>query len=256
MSYKMSEIKTITSRTNEEIKLVAQLHSAKGRDEQKRFIAEGSRTCQTLVENGMKLVQMYVTKDEFATVKTFAKNYWITIVDEHVMQKMSAATNPSGILGVFQIPAQPSFGTLESGLVLANVTDPGNVGSLIRTCAALNIKNIIAVEGADIWSPKVVQASAGALGLVQIYTPSWQTLIKWKKDFKLVALVVKGGKKPAELTFDKTLLVVGNEANGIAQEWARNCDSFMTIPMPGHTESLNAAVAGSLALYLAFAPKS
>lgn len=249
----MSEIKTITSRTNEEAKLVTQLHSSKGRDEQKRFIAEGSRTCQTLVENGMELVQMYATKDEFATVKEFSKNYYITVVDDHVMEKMSAAKTPSGILGVFKIPGQPSFSSIDSGLVLANVTDPGNVGSLIRTCAALKIKSIISVDSADVWSPKVVQASAGALAQVQIYTPTWQVLLKWKKDFKLCALVVKGGKTPAEIDFNKTLLVVGNEANGIPKDWLRDMDSYLTLPMPGNTESLNAAVAGSIALYLAFA---
>lgn len=248
----MSEIKTITSRTNETVKSIAQLHSAKGREEQKQFIAEGARTCQTLIENGMELVQMYTTKEQFATVKEFTKNYFITLVEGHVMAKMSAANSPSGILGVFKIPGQPSFGTLDSGLVLANVTDPGNVGSLIRTCAALNIKNIIAVDGADIWSPKVVQASAGALAQVKIYTPSWPVLLKWKKDFKLCALVVKGGKAPSELDFSKTLLVVGNEANGIPKEWLRDMDSYLTLAMPGDTESLNAAVAGSIALYLAF----
>lgn len=249
----MSEIKTITSRTNEEVKLISLLHSSKGREEQKRFIAEGARTCQTLVENGMELLQMYATKEEFATVKEFTKNYFITIVEEHVMQKMSTAKSPSGILGVFKLPAQPSFSAIESGLVLANVTDPGNVGSLIRTCAALKIKSIIAVDGADIWSPKVVQASAGTIAQVQVYTPSWPVLLKWKKDFKLCALVVKGGKAPSEFDFDKTLLVVGNEATGIPKDWLRDMDSYLTLPMPGNTESLNAAVAGSIALYLAFA---
>lgn len=249
----MSEIKTITSRTNETVKLIAQLHSAKGREEQKQFIAEGARTCQTLVENGMELVQMYVTKEEFATVKEFTKNYFITLVEDHVMQKMSAAQNPSGILGVFKIPSQPSFSALDSGLVLANVTDPGNVGSLIRTCAALKIKNVIAIDGADIWSPKVVQASAGTLAQVHVYTPSWPVLLKWKKDIKLCALVVKGGKAPSELDFNKTLLVVGNEANGIPKEWLRDMNSYLTLPMPGNTESLNAAVAGSIALYMTFA---
>ncbi|GMU19088.1 MAG: RNA methyltransferase [Candidatus Babeliales bacterium] len=249
----MSEIKTITSRTNETVKLVADLHSSKGREEQKRFIAEGARTCQTLVENGMELVQMYATQEEFATVKEFTKNYFITIVDDHVMQKMSGAKSPSGILGVFKIPSQPSFSNIDSGLVLAQVADPGNVGSLIRTCAALKIKSVIAVDSTDIWSPKVVQASAGTLAQVQIYTPSWPVLLKWKKDFKLCALVVKGGKAPSEFDFNKTLLVVGNEANGIPKDWLRDMDSYLTLPMPGNTESLNAAVAGSIALYLAFA---
>ena len=67
---------------------------------------------------------------------------------------------------------------------------------------------------------------------------------------------LKGGKKPQDLDFSKSLLVVGNEANGIQKEWLRDVDDFMTIPMPGETESLNAAVAGSLGLYLAFSSAS
>ncbi len=248
----MSTIKTITSRTHEEVKMISALHDAKGRDAQKRFIAEGSRTCSTLIESGMKLVQMYTTKAQLAAVREFAKNFFITIVDDHVMEKISAAKTPSGILGVFEMPAQPPFSSLTSGLVLANLADPGNIGSLIRTCAALKIKTVIAIDGADIWNPKVVQASAGTVGYVQIYTPTWETLLKWKKDFKLCALVVKGGKAPQEIDFTNTLLIVGNEATGIPAPWLRDVDSYLTLPMPGNTESLNAAVAGSIALYLAF----
>ena len=249
-------IKTITSRTNEEIKQVATLKDKKAREEQNRFMAEGLRTCSTLAKTGMKLVQMYTTQANLEDVQEFTKNYYITIVEDHVMEKMSAATTPSGILGVFEIPSQPPFSDLSSGLVMANITDPGNMGSMIRTCAALNLKTVVIVDGADVWSPKVVQASAGALGQVKIFNPSWETLLKWKKDFRLCALVVKGGKKPQDLDFSKSLLVVGNEANGIQKEWLRDVDDFMTIPMPGETESLNAAVAGSLGLYLAFSSAS
>ncbi len=245
-------IKTITSRTNEEIKLVAALKDKQAREEQKRFIAEGLRTCSTLAKSGMKLVQMYTTQEHLEEVQEFVKNYFITIVEDHVMQKMSAATTPSGILAVFEIPSQPSFSELTAGLVMANITDPGNMGTLIRSCAALNVKSVVIVDGADIWSPKVVQASAGMIGSVNILTPTWPALLKWKKDFQLYALVVKGGKSPQEIENKNILLVVGNEATGIPKDWLRDCNGFMTIPMPGHAESLNAAVAGSLGLYLTF----
>ncbi len=245
-------MKTITSRTNEEIKLVHELHASKGRTAQNRFLAEGSRTCSTLIKNGMKLVQLYVTQEQLETAQEFAKDYFITIIPESVLEKISTATTPSGIVGIFEIPPQPPFAQLEHGLVLAQISDPGNMGSLIRTAAAMNIKNVVIVEGADVWSPKVIQATAGAVALVKIFTPSWQALVKWKKDLQLTALVVKGGKKPQELDGKNMLLVVGNEANGIAKEWLRDCDNFMTIPMPGNVESLNAAVAGSIAMYLAF----
>lgn len=248
----MTPIKTITSRTNEEVKLVAALKDKKERDEQNKFIAEGLRTCSTLAKSGVKLVQLYTTKANLDDAQTFVKNFFITIVDDHVMEKMSTATTPSGILGVFEIPKQTTFANLTSGLVMANITDPGNAGSLLRTCAALNIKNVVIIDGVDVWSPKVVQASAGCLGQVKILDTNWQTLLKWKKDLKLYALVVKGGKAPQEMNFENSLLVVGNEAHGIQKEWLRDVDGYVTIPMPGSTESLNAAVAGSIGMYLAF----
>lgn len=248
----MSEIKVITSRTHEDIKKVIELHDKKGRTEHHKFIAEGLRTCSTLAKTGTKLVQMYTTEENLPAVKEFAKNFFITIVEDHVMQKISTATTPSGILGVFEIPKQTTFSELTSGLVMANITDPGNAGSLLRTAAALNIKNVVIIDGVDIWSPKVVQASAGCLNQVKILDTNWQTLQKWKKDVKLYALVVKGGKAPSEMNFDNSLLIVGNEAHGIPKEWLREVDGYVTIPMPGSTESLNAAVAGSLGMYLAF----
>lgn len=248
----MTEIKQITSRTHEDVKKVTELHDKKGRSEHHKFIAEGLRTCSTLAKTGTKLVQTYTTQKNLEDVQTFAKNFFITIVEDHVMEKMSTATTPSGILSVFEIPKQTTFSELTSGLVMANITDPGNAGSLLRTCAALNIKNVVIIDGVDIWSPKVVQASAGCLNQIKIMDTNWQTLQKWKKDLKLYALVVKGGKTPAEMNFENSLLIVGNEAHGIPKEWLREVDGYVTIPMPGSIESLNAAVAGSLGLYLAF----
>ena len=245
-------MKTITSKTNEEIKSVCALHDRKGREEQNRFMAEGLRTVTTLIKNSMKVVQLYTTEKNLADAHKLVNEPLITIVPETVMDKMSATTTASGFLAVFEIPAQPNFSDLDSGIVLANITDPGNMGTLIRTASALNLKTAVIIDGVDVWSPKVIQSTAGAVAFMDIFTPSWQTLVKWKKDIKLCALVIKGGKKPAELNFEKTLLVVGNEATGIAPEWQRECDEYMTIPMPGKVESLNAGVAGSIGLYLAF----
>jgi RNA methyltransferase, TrmH family len=245
-------MKTITSRVNETVKEVCDLHDSKGRKAQHQFIAEGTRACTTLIKSGMKVTQLFVTEDHIELAQKLVDDFFITLVDPTVMNKLSAATTPSGMLGTFAIPSPLAFADLSAGLVLAQINDPGNMGTLIRTAAAMNIKNIVLVEGADVWSPKVVQASAGAIAQVKIMTTNWESLIKWKKDLRICALVVKGGKAPQELDAKNMLLVVGNEANGIQKEWLRDADDFMTIPMPGKIESLNAAVAGSIALYLAF----
>lgn len=245
-------MKTISSIQNQEVKDIAQLQTAKGRREQNKFIAEGIRVCSTLISSKVKLIQIYATHANKEYVYALASEEKVTLVTEQVMNKISASSSPSGILGVFTIPKNPDLKNLTSGLVLSQISDPGNMGTLIRTCIAMGVKTLVKIEGADIWSPKVVQATAGTIGQVNIFEISWQELIKNKGSLKLCALVVFGGKNPQEIDFTDTLLVVGNEANGIPAEWVHDCQDKLTLPMPGNTESLNAAIAGSIALYLAF----
>jgi TrmH family RNA methyltransferase len=255
-------MKRIDSIHNQEIKQVAALAHSKNRYEQKRFIAEGQRVIATFIEYGWKPLALYATDKTFESVQTVAPDFPITLVSESVMRKISQASTPSEFLAVFSIPpyakatgdkpALPTASTLTPGLVLANLADPGNVGTLIRTCAAMNVRTVVMVEGVDPWSPKVVQASAGALAMVTIVSVQWHELVASKGTLKLYALVAQGGSTFAAVNAHNALLVVGNEARGIPQEWLAHCDGAITIPMPGNTESLNAAVAGSIALYELF----
>lgn len=243
-------MKVISSRDNQEVKHILSLQTPKGRKQEGQFVAEGTRVCKTLVENGYKLISLYITENLFDEYKRVIKTPHITLVSEFVMQKISTAHTPSGFLGVFEIPSQKR--TLSAGIVLAHISDPGNMGTLIRTAAAMGIKTVICIESTDPWSPKVIQASAGAIAQVNIITMNWHDLIDAKKDLPLYALVVDSTKKPEEVTNRNCLLVIGSEAHGIPAEWISDCDEKVTIPMPGKTESLNAAIAGSIAMYVIF----
>ncbi len=240
-------MKIITSRTNSTIKQICSLHTKKGRSTSRQFIAEGQRTIEALLTSKCELVQLYVIQDHPVNLQCPAE--LITFVTPEVMEKISTTKTPSGQLAIFNIPPKPRP-TVERGIVLANITDPGNMGTLMRSATAMNIKTIVVVDGTDPWGPKVVQASTGAIGSVMLLECSWQELLEIKKEKKLCALVVKGGKTPQELELKNILLVVGNEAHGIPNDWLNDCDIKCTLPMPGNTESLNAAVAGSIALYL------
>lgn len=245
-------MKKISSVNNEEIKAIAKLSTAQGRKEQKRFIAEGVRVCSTIISAGLKPIQVYSIQSMLTHARELCLEHCITLVDESVLNKMSASKSPSGILSVFHIPEQPNFEKLESGIVLYDVADPGNMGTLLRSCAAMGKKSAVIVEGVDPWSPKVVQASAGTIGALDIFQWSWPLLQKHKKKLNICALVVSGGQKPDEFDFSDILFVVGNEAHGIPDRLIEQCDSSLTLEMPGHTESLNVAVAGSIALYIAW----
>jgi len=246
-------MKTITSLANPDIKYITSLHTPKGRAEHNQFIAEGIRICQTLIDSPIKLARLYTTHAMLTQAQELAPDERITTVSEKIMEKISPSVSPSGIMGVFTIPKPLEIADIGSGLVLAQISDPGNMGSLIRSAAALGARSVILIEGADIWNPKVVQASAGTLGAVKIFRASWEELLANKGDLKLHALVVEGGIAPEKIDRKKCLLVVGNEAHGIKHEWLATCDEEVTLSMPGKIESLNAAVAGSIALYMVFA---
>lgn len=241
-------MKFISSRANPIVKQVAELSSSDERSARQLFIAEGLRTCASLCSSGIRLQQLFVTDALLAQAQKLAPDSLITHVTDPVMQKISQTSTPSGMLGVFHIP-KPSSAISGPGIVLAQVREPGNVGTLIRSCAAFGMKTVVLVECADVWSHKVVQASAGVLGSVEIFVLSWPELLARQGNYKLCALVVRDGSKPADLTLDQSLLVVGNEAQGIPDAWLADCQQRMTLPMPGGTESLNAAVAGSIGLY-------
>lgn len=241
----------ITSLTNDHIKHVVQLHTPKYRTKFKEFIAEGFRTISTIIKAGNTPITLFTTDEFLYDARQLTKEQYIMVVTPEVMNKISTSIAPSGLLALFSIPAQPSFDDLSAGVVLAKVTDPGNMGTLIRTAAAMNKKIVVCVETVDPWNPKVVQATAGAISMVSIFCINWHDLLLNKKNIPLCALVASEGTNPSTVNLHDAFIVVGNESHGIPEEWVAQCDEKITLPMPGNFESLNAAVAGSIALYLA-----
>lgn len=245
-------MKIIESPNNIEIKAVAELLTPKGRKQENKFIAEGVKVIKTLLDAQMQLIKIYCTKEHLITALSYTTENNIVEISTNVLNKLSTASTPSGMVALFAIPTAPQV-PLQRGVVLAQIQDPGNMGTLIRTAAAMNVKNVIVVEGCEPWSPKVIQATAGTIGTVTIVQCNWAELLEKKNNLQLCALVVHNGKTPQQLTFSNCLLVVGNEAQGLPQAWIDDCQEKLTLQMPGKTESLNAAVAGSIAMYLAFA---
>lgn len=242
---------TITSPTNPLIKKIVRLHTSAERKRLGLCIIEGQRALSTALQK-VALERLYCTESMLSHAHNLAQTHQITVVSNGVMKKISTAASPSGLLGIIPIPKNPSKALLTPGLVLAEITDPGNMGTLLRTAVAFNIHSVVVIGGCDPWSPKVIQATAGTSVHLKIFNWEWETLISSKKDLKLYALVVKGGKNTKTIDADKALLVIGNEARGLQESWLQQCDTLITLPMPGNAESLNAAVAGSIAAYLTF----
>lgn len=241
----------ITSALNEQIKRVVKLHSVQERKRSKRFIVEGTRTITTALTR-FKLDSLFCTEKTLAEAKDLAPSASIILIADSLMKKISTTITPSGLLAVLKIPDPTAPEFLQRGLVLAQVHDPGNMGTLIRTAAACNIKSVVVIEGADPWSPKVLQASAGTHAYVDLFQWDWQQLIAHKRNLLLYALVVNKGQPPTSIDQQQALLVIGSEAHGLPDSWVHECDEKITLPMPGAAESLNAAIAGSIVMYNVF----
>lgn len=247
-------IRKILSHTNPLVQHVVSLHRSKYRTEFNEYIAQGIRTISTLIKAGHSPKTIFVVEEQLDQAKQYTSDENIVLVAPSVMEKISTIQTPSGMLAIFTIPQQLPYSDISSGIVLVEIQDPGNAGTLIRTAVAMNKKTAVFVESVDPWSPKVVQASAGAVGLINIFCLSWEELITHKGDLPLCALILSQQNNPRSPDLSNALIVVGNEGHGISRQRVGQCEEKMTLAMPGGFESLNAAIAGSIALYITTQP--
>jgi TrmH family RNA methyltransferase len=135
-------------------------------------------------------------------------------------------------------------------LVLAGVTDPGNAGTIIRSAAAFGFQVIAAGTGVDLWSPKVVRAGAGAHFAIRITEMAADPTAPLEQlGIIPVAMVAMGGGDIDDLPSRPVALLVGSEPHGLPEALARSCDLRLTLEMGSATESLNASVAASIAMW-------
>ncbi len=229
------------------VKELVVLHDASGRRAVGSFLVEGRRAIAGLLAAGWTPRRLCVREGEEVPAD------WpvVTTLGERAAKRASTASTPSGYLAVFALPDPGRFDPAAGGLVLAGVSDPGNLGTLLRTAAAFAVGQVVCVGGADPFAAKAVQASAGAIAAVRLFRPQgWNELAG---GAPLTALVPRGGSAPAGLPAVRRWLVVGGEADGIPAEGLAVCSERLSLPMPGAAvESLNAAVAGAIALWEVF----
>lgn len=242
-------MKLIESTQNPAIKHVVKLHNKAYRYEHETFIAQGYTTCMTLIEQKYKLLELYITETAYKKHLSAIEQINPTIVSDHIMQKISTTKTPSGIVALFALP-KTNYNITTNALVLHSIQDPGNLGTLIRTAAAMNITNIFIIDSVDPYSPKVIQSTVGTIAYLNIIITSWEEFLDNHKHLATCSLVVNDGQEPSQLNISNSILIVGNEGNGLPKNVINNSTHKMTIPMPGKTESLNAAIAGSIALYI------
>ena len=243
----------LTSLDNPLIKRVRQMHDARTRREAGVCLVEGMRAITACLDAGWLSEYIFITEDQ--PLPTNWPSTGIVRVAERVAEKISQAHSASGYLAIFTVPTPPAINIHAGGLVLVGVSDPGNLGTLIRCAAAFALHQVVLVGGADPFTHKVVQSTAGTLASVQLYrTVSEEDLVGLLTGATCCALVVRDGQHPAQLIRKPRWLIVGSEAHGLSAGLLAACQERLTLPMPGQAESLNAAMAGAIACYALFAP--
>lgn len=256
-------MQSLTSRDNPNIKKAVKLKkSAKYRKELGLFCAEGVRLCLDAVKSGAEIDSLFVTqnaiekhKEEFNSLLEYSDN--VFVITPELFSLISDTQSPQGFLCVIKtLDKSCLFDTIKNSgkfLALESLQDPGNLGTVLRSAEAFGVSGVILSEDScDIYSPKVVRSSMGAVfRLPFIITASTPDFLRDNPQLKSFAAVVdSNAEKITEISFEPPCVaVIGNEGNGLRQDTVKACTAQVTIPMRGKAESLNASAAASIIMW-------
>ena len=251
----------ISSKDNELIKHIKKLKDKKHRDESNEYIIEGVKLIEEAVKENARIKKIIVCEDTTRTYEIpthimyeIAK-YECVYVTNKVFASITQVTNPQGIMAIIEkgdTNVQIDY-TQDIIVALDDVQDPGNLGTILRTVDSIGLNQIIVSKGtADAFNSKVVRSTMGAIFRVKIIEVENlpQSIKEMRKHhFKLMVTSLQTENSIYDIKFNKKIIVIGNEANGVSKEIQEMADEKAKIPMLGKTESLNASVAAGVVMY-------
>lgn len=230
----------------------------RGRADERVFVVEGPVLVGVALDAGATVVEVYADAEAMgrpavaAVLDRLDPTTATWVLPAGTLDRVGDAVTSQGLLALVARSDQrwPTPERAPFVLVLAEVADPGNVGTLIRAAVAAGAGAVVAAGGADPTSPKVVRSSAGAVvgvDLVVCAAAADATNRLRSAGYRLVGTVINGGTPYDRAELGAPLaVVVGNEAHGLSADLAAELDENLTIPMAGPTESLNVAMAGTI----------
>ena len=243
----------ITSKDNEIIKEIKKLKEKKFRKD--KFIVEGIKMVKEAINEKASIDKIVFCNLELENEIENLNNYKFVEVSGKVFKELTDVVTPQGVLAVInkRNDNKKIDTTSDYLLALDNLQDPGNLGTIIRTADAANLKQIIvSKDTVDAYSPKVIRSTMGAIYRVNIIEVEnlKETLFNLKKDnFEIVTTSLQTNNSIYDIKYKNKVVVIGNEANGVEKEIQEMSDYKVKIPMLGKTESLNASVAASIMIY-------
>ena len=257
----------ITSSANSRVKQVIQWQTkAKERKKAGVFLTEGFKMYEEaplesilevyVAESALAFLEKMDAKEEKTTEKLKKTGY--EVVADSLFKKMAATQTPQGILCVVKQPEYRLEEILKQDrpllMILENLQDPGNLGTIIRTGEGAGVTGVImTAKTVDIFNPKVIRATMGSVFRVPfLYVEDMEDTLKKLKEkgIRTYAAHLAGREYYDSFSFTGgTAFLIGNEGNGLEKNTADLADSYLKIPMEGKVESLNAAIAASLLMY-------
>lgn len=258
-------LKFITSRNNPKIMTAASLSRKKGRDETGLFMLEGEKLLEEAVKSGAPLTDIFCTEKEIGFCLSLKPECDVTCVSEQVFSKISTEKSPQGVISLSKridkicnlskIFVEDDFADGRSVFILCGVRDPGNVGTIVRTAAATGIGMLIFSDDcADIYSPRAVRASMGAIFRQKTaYTPSLPDAIGVLRccGYSVYASVLDSKAVSIENIecTGRTVFIAGNEGHGLPDEIISAAGRTVYIPMENGVESLNVSAAAAIFMW-------
>ena len=256
--------RTITGFSNPTVKFVRSLRDKKHRRREGRFLAEGLRLLTDARENG-RLPELLVMAAErephplLAALEADVERTGGEIVETsaEILAKITGKDNPQAVAGVFA-EFDTALAALDRDaapiwLVAQALRDPGNLGTMLRTGDAVGAGGLILLDdSADPFSVEAVRASMGAIFTLAVATARWNEFLPWLRSGsgQFVAASLRDAVPYRDAPYEAPcFILVGNESQGLPEEYEAACDLRVTMPMRGRADSLNAAVAGAVLAY-------
>jgi len=221
------------------------------------IVLEGPRTVREALDAGHVPTTVIVPEsaDEHPLLEQLPDAVEIVVTRDKVFEKLAPSVSPQPMLALVPRPTgelPPTLGTNDVVLVLAEVSDPGNVGTLIRVADAVGAAAVVCIGGADPWGPKTVRSSAGSVlrvPVVSLDSVGAAVSALRQAGARVIGTDVREGKPHDGGVLDGPVaILLGSEPHGLDRA-AVDVDDWVRIDMPGNTESLNVAMAGTLLAY-------
>ena len=234
------------------------LTSKKERRQSGLFCIDGDNGARELLKNGFEIVSVFITEKATETHKDLTselqkKAKWFYVIDERLCNYISGTPAPQGIFVVSKITYK-EHSDPQKVLILENIQDCGNLGTLIRTSVSLGFDQVYAVNCCEMFSPKTLRSSAFSVfcgGIKENASITETTENLKNKGFTVYAAALDSDSKPVtEIKFNnKAAAMIGNEGNGLTNQAIDCADCKIIIPMKNNCDSLNAAVSGGILMW-------